>query len=632
MVHYNSELFELPKMFFVWLMTVIIIGVWLIRCVAQRKLIFRRTILDIPLILFLISQSLSLFVSIDIHTSLWGYYGRFNGGLLSLIAYSVLYWAFVSNMNILSTIYSLRFLLASGLLVVLWGIPAHFGYDPTCFLITGNLNVACWSENFKPEARIFSTLGQPNWLAAWLVGLIPLTLTFALKPKPSNNNSILLVTYYLLLTILFLSALIFTGSRSGLLGFIVALLVSIFGFIWVKKKHFSIRVVMGILVIGSIIVATTPLSNRIVNPIISCTSILLSNNYSLPSTEVTPSSDIRCIVWKGAINIAKTYPWLGTGPETFAYSYYRFKPQEHSLTSEWNLLYNKAHNEYLGFAANTGAIGLINYLALILCSLILLGKTISKQIPMQKLKIGNLPIALLAGYISILITNFFGFSVVAVNLQFFLYPAIAVIISNKDKITSDNVSTTKLSLKSIIAFVVIILLTFYLIFNLIRSYAADLSYTKSERQLNEADLSGATQSIQRALMLRPEEPIYQGKLASIFSSVVLITATSNTTGAAYFTEMAKTASDRAIKTSPQNPNLWLSRAYMFTRLATLDPKYLEDAQKALDQAVALAPTDAQTLYEAGYFYANIDKPERSRELLEKAASLRPQLEIRNRRW
>jgi len=38
-------------------------------------------------------------LSLDPHTSIWGYYSRFNGGLLSIISYIFLYFAFVSNLK-----------------------------------------------------------------------------------------------------------------------------------------------------------------------------------------------------------------------------------------------------------------------------------------------------------------------------------------------------------------------------------------------------------------------------------------------------------------------------------------------------------------------------------------------------
>src|SRR3989304_1389309 len=95
----TSELFEFNKMVLIYALTVIIVVFWVARMIYYQKVIFRRTILDIPLLLFVFSQVVSTITSIDPTTSLFGYYSRVHGGLLSCLAYALFYWAFFSNMN-----------------------------------------------------------------------------------------------------------------------------------------------------------------------------------------------------------------------------------------------------------------------------------------------------------------------------------------------------------------------------------------------------------------------------------------------------------------------------------------------------------------------------------------------------
>ncbi|KKP99309.1 MAG: O-antigen polymerase, partial [Candidatus Levybacteria bacterium GW2011_GWB1_36_18] len=92
----------------------------------------------------------------------------------------------------------------------------------------------------------------------------------------------------------------------------------------------------------------------------------------------TDSGKIRLIVWRGAIDVWKNNPIFGTGVETFAYAYYKYRPIEHNLTSEWNFLYNKAHNEYLNYLATTGVFGLLSYLSFIAFFLFIFLATIFK--------------------------------------------------------------------------------------------------------------------------------------------------------------------------------------------------------------------------------------------------------------
>src|SRR3989338_8800844 len=174
----NYELFEYNKMIVTYAFTVIIAGTWLLKIINRKSLIFNHTPLDIPLLLFLGANILSTIFSIDPHTSIWGYYSRSNGGLLSLVSYLLLYWAFVSNMDKDKVLTTLKFGLASGFIISIWAILGHFGISPSCIILKGEFNTACWIQDV--QARVFATLGQPNWLAAYLAMLIFPALYFFL--------------------------------------------------------------------------------------------------------------------------------------------------------------------------------------------------------------------------------------------------------------------------------------------------------------------------------------------------------------------------------------------------------------------------------------------------------------------
>ncbi len=221
----TSELFELNKMWLTWGLTIIITTTWLIKMIVQKRIIFQRTPLDIPIGLFLLSQIVSTIFSLDVHVSIWGYYSRFNGGLLSIMSYVLLYYAFLSNFRIDINVSThekresvrefrekirdfsetnatqvvkrlLLISLISGLAVSLWGLPSHFGYDPTCLIFRGSFDVSCWTADFMPKIRIFSTLGQPDWLAAYLAILIPIAIAYFLKKRNSliiNHLSLILI-------------------------------------------------------------------------------------------------------------------------------------------------------------------------------------------------------------------------------------------------------------------------------------------------------------------------------------------------------------------------------------------------------------------------------------------------------
>ena len=600
MTPWNYELFEFNKMLLVYFLTIVIAASWLIQMIAERRFIFRRTFWDLPLIIFLLSQVLSFVFSIDRHTSFWGYYSRFNGGLLSTICYLLLYWAFVSNMDKRKTLYSLFYLLCSAALVAAYGIAEHFGID-----------AHRWVQ--LVQIRVFSTIGQPNWLAAWLVALIPLTWGFLLNSKSKLQN----LLYYSLFIILLLCFL-YTKSRSGLLGLTVAF-VAFWGLLFWFKRRTAKKILKPFLIITSLLVIfnlfiLTPWQPKFLN-FKSTTPQNPVAAQEIP-TGGTESGEIRKIVWQGALGIWRHHPVLGTGPETFAYSYYWYRPRAHNDVSECDFLYNKAHNEYLNYMATTGTIGLAAYLFLIASYLFW---------ALKKSRKAEL-LALFSGFLSILATNFFGFSVVSVSLFFFLYPAISFNLI-KDKEEQTIKKSKKQQLKTPwpwLAFGGILLLAFYLLISTLKYWYADTRFALGEKLNKSSEANKAFPFLQKAITFRSSEPIYYDELSLSAANLAVSAAKQEqATLSAQLVDLAITSSDRSLKISPYNLNFWKNRTRLFYSLAEIEEKYTQQALESLLMANKLAPTDAKIVYNLALVYAKLNQEETAIKTLEEAVNLKP---------
>lgn len=141
---WNFELFEYNKMMFVYFLTIIIVAIWLLKMVREKTLILKRTPLDLPIMLFLAANILATIFSIDQHVSFWGYYSRSNGGLISTIAYVLLYYALVSNFKTQAAINFLKAGIFGGVIISLYAIPEHFGVSPSCVILLGQFSDSCW--------------------------------------------------------------------------------------------------------------------------------------------------------------------------------------------------------------------------------------------------------------------------------------------------------------------------------------------------------------------------------------------------------------------------------------------------------------------------------------------------------
>jgi putative inorganic carbon (hco3(-)) transporter len=672
----TSELFEFNKLWLTFGLTIIIAIAWLSKMVVEKKVRVQRTPLDIPILLFLASQIISTIFSIDKHVSLWGYYSRFNGGLYSIIVYIFLYYTFVSNLASLKIVRRiLKVSLISGAIVALWGLPSHFGYDPTCLAFRGSFDVSCWTNDFQPKIRIFSSMGQPDWMAAYLDILLPISLVMffeslkftldkakklVLAPKGLRNAVV-----YLLLTVLFYADLMYTNSKSGAIagwiGIIIVIAVYLIHKFKIKlpeNKHIKFVPIYLVVLFAILTFLTsipfprfqqytlTGVINNMQTAPVSKNTPAKPNVQTVTTTTAphlgelggTDSSRIRTIVWEGALNIWKNNPLFGSGVETFAYAYYNYRPTAHNMTSEWNFLYNKAHNEFLNYLATTGLFGLGSYLAFIILFLVLYCKILLK-LHKEKGEPEFLAMALVASFVTILITNFFGFSVVVTNIYLFVIPALTFaildLIKNQNAAslpqgkTTEKATSVKINAAQYITITVFTIIGTYALIVLFVFWNADKNYAYGMNLDQAKQYQQARAYLVKAVEQRPGEPTFRSEYA-INSSVLaaLFAQQKNTTQSAQFAQsLAQEASavvDNLTASYPKNVVYWKTKVRVDYALASqINPQYLGSTLQAIQQAANLAPTDANIIYNMAVITGQSGDVKKAVEILQRTIKLKP---------
>lgn len=591
----TSELFEFNKVIVLYGFTTIIALFWFINNIKSKKIIFKKTILDIPLVIYLFTLLLSSLFSIDSRTSLLGYYSRFNGGLYTQLCYALLYWAFVSNMTAKQTLVAIRYSLISTAIASVMAVLEHFGTFSTCGLMGMGWKESCWIQDV--QSRVFSTLGQPNWLAALLVALIPTTWLLAIKE--TNVKRLM----YSLTSLLFFVTLLFTGSRSGLLAFGIEAIIFWAFMLKNHVKEFLILFIISIILFFAI-------NFQRLNPITG----MNVNSSPTPATQGpalesggTESGTIRKYVWLGAIEVFKKYPILGTGPETFAFSFPMFKPIGHNLTSEWDFIYNKAHNEFLNYLATTGIVGTLAYFSVIYYSIFILIK--SKRFD------------LLAGYVAILVSNFFGFSVVAVSLLFYIFPAFAIAIS--DQKLEINSKPEKLNETQIIIIVTALIATLYILFSIHSYWQADIYFQQAKTLSRQGNPTKARTLIELAIKNSKNEPIFWSEASNIDSEIAVRSGEEKKEDqASNFIKLAIQESNVSTDFAPYNINFKRTQANVFYKLSAFNQNYLDKSEKTLKDAVKITPNDPKIYYQLGIVLLKTNKNQEAIQNLEKSIELK----------
>jgi len=617
----TSELFEFNKIIFIYICSIFLLGLFLFNLIFNKyKLKF--SFLDIITLIFLLSQILSTIFSIDRHTSIFGYYGRFNGGLVSIIAYITIYLS-IKYLFILNNVQSLlKTSIFSSILVIFWGLPGKFGYDLSCFLFTGQLNNGCWTNQFHPDQRMFSTLGQPNWLGAYLAVNFLFGLFFFIRSINIKSRCQKIVWFLYL--ILNFSGILFTRSRSSLLALFIGIAIFVFlHFIRVKRSlGISILIIIGLLIF--VTVNGVDFSKTITSVFSSKKNISTQTNKF--NVGVTDSFDIRQIVWEGAIKLGNRYPLFGSGVETFAYAYYFVRPQSHNLTSEWDYLYNKAHNEYLNYYATTGVVGIVTYIILIIGVFILSFSNLSrlslkiKELNKNEVKnkqiYNNLRIlnnALMSGYSIILITNFFGFSTTTINLFFYSIPALLLIINLhlKNFIFNNQNPVNLVLTKKILLFIIVIICINFII-GTVRYYNADLLYNQAE-SYSSIDRYDIASSLYLQALNNKYEHVYIDKLSYSLANMAMALALQKDKSAEKIRKLSEYYNQKSLSDAPYNVLYWKTKAknqYLYYQIG-LDKNELLIGIKALEKAKALSPTDPKIPYSLGIYYSLMEDVEKN---------------------
>ncbi len=627
---HTSELFEFNKMNVIYVGAIAVGTLWSIDMVRRRQVLIYNTPYDTALGIFLLAHVVSFLFSIDKHVSLAGYYGRLNGGILSLISYVILAYAAAVYLNKDAVLKLVRISIASSVAVVIVGLPGWFGHDTLCYALAGVSDNSCWTAQFRPAERMFSTIGQPNWLAAYVGANLMLAAGYAVylakKGSAGYKSLTALTAAAQLLTI----GILMSRSRSGEIA--AALGLALFaGYFITNIRHMKMVVaklrpyIIGYvaLTIIAVVVFLTGIApiDRALRPSFltsSPTSASEKSTNPQPSstatanTNITDSFAIRTIVWSGALELIKKHPLTGTGVETFAYSYPSVRPIGHNATSEWDFIYNKAHNEYLNYAATIGLAGLVGYLWYHLAVLRLALTTATS--PTQQ---GNkskseddsyapLIVAGACATISIAITNFFGFSTSTVQLIWYVVPMLLLRLSwstiqdeKHDLLALNPVGSGGIK-QHILLYTLIAAVAAVGVGSLVNSYMADVLYAKGSGYLDADEPQQASTFLSQAVDLNPSEHVYQDKLAGALAQLALVASFSPqaSDSATSITKLSQKYQTQAIEASPNNSTYYRNQGKneLLIYQITQDSDHVIRSLQSFEKAKALAPTDPRPVY------------------------------------
>ena len=419
-------------------------------------------------------------------------------------------------------------------------------------------------QHFSGVMRVYSTIGQPNWLAAYLGMLLPVAFYFSLQNLRERY-------YWLILFLSGFSCLWFTYSVSGLMGFGIAMTL----FVCLNYpliKTYLVQSALVLLIMFIVVVTNLGVMGQRVEDIytdvttkISLISKVYAQAVPLPRNFSDPGL-IRRGLWEGTLKLAFSSPriiLLGTGPETFPYHFPAFRPALLNYSSEWNYIFNKPHNYYLELLSQLGIFGLISYLVIAL-------RVLKTRHPFLS--------PMLAGFF---VTNIFGWPTVATSLLFWVFLGLMGLKGGQVKLGIGR----RLSFVLITLAGILVVLFQYSILNI---YSADVAFRRADKYLSGSDIERGLVEVNKAIFKNPQEPIYLRWRAKMYIAASLGMEKEMRD---YLKGLALADLEKAYNLNPKNLATLRNSVPLYYFLALGDEKYLPIALSYFEKLEQLSSTD-----------------------------------------
>ena len=547
----------------------ILSGLW----VFKKGFLIQR--FDQLLLVLLFVAALSMVNLVNLHASL--------DALLLLSAYFFFFWIVRENFNSKNDINLLLGLMViTATLLAIYGIYQHMaGFDALAQYAAERDIV------IGGQSRVFATFISPNALAGYLALVVPLNIFLFLDEKIAWKKTLLVISSGVMGC-----CIVLTYSRGGCVALFVAILTMVLLMSKKRKKQ-----LLSILAILAIIV------------FLGC---FLAQYFSSPSTAAyegfTTSSGAktsfggRTLLWRGALTIAKTHPFLGSGIGTFSsvYSKYQYG----------GLFSRHAHNTYLEILAETGFLGFLLFI-------VILYKILRRQFEIAtKAKdkyFKDFGLVLLAASLGFVVHNFadFVWHIPIIGLNFWILAGFTFAIKKTNgeyEFSSCSPVSKKFITIRKTGAVLIVLLGILIIIGPYR--AALFAERASDLSRNEKN-NEALQLLEEAVKLDPLDGLHRTRLADLSFS----------TGQndIYF---IREQTEIAVALEPHN-------AYYRAKLAEFyfAERRVEKARKEYEKAKELYPLSPHYPLQLGQFYMLTGETDKALKEFKYAISLEPYYDI-----
>jgi len=614
---WTTEWFEFNKQYLLWLIVPLIIILWLIKMTFDKKIEFKRTPLDMPILIFLAITSFSSILSLDKFSSFFGFYGRFSDAWLGAMSLALFYFVltnFSAAKNKLNVFVLVKLILFSYSVVVVVAFLAIFGWLGK---FVKSINVF-FSPTFNPAGGSLESLS----IFSVAMSLLLISLLVFNNKRSYNKLNKFQFWYFsaiLVLSILFLAIINFSIAWWCLL--IGAVLHLVITFSLGAKQDISTAMKIN---------KGEKLRSLIWPVILIMLALIFLIFPSIDFIRVTTGQELPSEVrldYINALSITKqsieSRALLGSGPGTFSYDFSLYRSPEFNQSRFWQFRFDKSPSHILEMAATLGILGMLAYFLIFSLFFYLVFIFIKRSL-LLKSRDNVLLISLLIVFIILFLAQFIYLTNTSLLFLFWTILALVMVLLRElDDLVFKKIklrlNKSEKSLRLIYMLLLVVVACWLALTTLeIKYWIADIVYAKNFSK--EADLI-------KAIQLNPNRYNYQISLAKLYLNKAQ----------AEFAKPSGKRNNQLIHINIDNSIKWartatqtavnsvvswetLAMIYRDVRLFTRGSETW--AERSFKQASELEPTNPVLLTELGKAYMNKNMFKEAVQSFEQALELK----------
>jgi len=611
----TTEFYETPKLIFLVVATILLLGLWMFSWIVKGKVVLTRTPLDIPLLIFLVVILISTYFSVTRYEAIFGNFPRVQGSAVSWIVYILLYFVTVSHLKDLTKIKMfLNVLYGSAVIVAAVTLLAYFHiFLPFDFT---------QAPNFTPTGSSFSTI-------AFLLVLLPLPVLSIINP-----NKFLPMPLAVVLSILFGVTIALIGSTPSL----VALLIA-FAFCFFLSKPHQVKKTLPVFLIPVVVIGLVLLF-----------SYLPFSGNALQQLQTNFPKEIQlpfAVSWKVSVSAFRDAPFFGTGPSSYLFNFTTYKPVEFNALPFWNFSFDTAYNEFL---QTIGTLGIFGFIALLyFCIVVIVNSWRNLAVDTQDAHQDNthilLPAMAMSGLMTIVLLAIHAATLISTVVTFFI---LAVLMMSQKSIR-ERVTELSLGIKAatvdnrqfdlfpVIIFVVYVIAAIAVLYNTVTMVAADYYHRLA---LVTASKNGALtyQYLQKAESLNPQVDLYRVDMSQtnfVLANAIAARAKpaangkglslSNQDKQTIQTLLAQSINEAraSVILNPRSSRNWQVLASIYQNISGVAQNALAFSLSAYGQAIQLDPLNPTLRLNVGGIYYLTKNYDQAIRFYTDAANLKP---------